>query len=266
MRVSTVTVSGLAALALLDTSFVAPASAQGAFDYWNGWYGGANAGYRWGDANFTSAPYSFTPPPPWAAGPVSIPGRNESFNLDSGVVGVHLGVNRVQDSSNWMIGLEGSFDWGWGDDGSAGAFSFFNPDTSCFQACTIEYARVSELEMEWQGSIRGRLGRLSDSGSWLTYLTAGVAFVHLEWRESVNGFAIAQTHKADSTEFGGIVGVGAERISDNRKWIAGAELLYEWFGDFNVPHGFTNPPQTGKIDDIDAFKLRVRLSRKFNSN
>ena len=56
---------------------------------WTGFYVGGHAGYRWADADLTADPFTFATP----GGPLTVPGRNENYKLNGGIVGIHGGYN-----------------------------------------------------------------------------------------------------------------------------------------------------------------------------
>ena len=66
-----------------------------------GFYVGAHAGYRWADADLTTDPYTFTPP---LASLVSVPGRNENYGLNGGIVG---SASRLQLSVRAQLAARG---------------------------------------------------------------------------------------------------------------------------------------------------------------
>jgi outer membrane immunogenic protein len=247
--------AGLAALTLLDISAATPAAAQGASPF-QGFYAGAHAGYFTGDANFKSAPYTF----PLGGDTFSIPGRNDSFDFDGFIGGAHGGVNFAT-LGNFLFGVEG--DWTWlGDKDSvsaSGAGVGIGGDGFTFQ-------RRSEIELEWQGTVRGRIGVVN--GNTLFFATAGVAFLNADWSETGlftntdSGISVTANHSDSDTLVGGVVGGGIE-IAVTPTIIVGADYLYENFGSSDsLPHGFA-AGQTGKIDDLEIHKVRARVSIKF---
>jgi len=252
-------IASLAALTLLDISAATPAAAQDANTF-AGAYIGAHAGYSSGDATFKSAPYIFDGPSdtfPFAA-------RNDSFDLEGFIGGVHTGYNFLT-PGNMVYGIEG--DWTYlGQDDSVSAsgagVGTTNSDGFTFQ-------RRSEVDFNWQGTIRGRLGFVS--GRTLFFATAGVAFLDVDWSETGSlvdsdvNTTVTVSHSADDTLVGAAVGGGFE-VAITPTVSFGADYLYENFESFNnVPHGF-EPGLTGKLDDIDIHKVRVRLSIKFGGD
>lgn len=250
--------AGVAALSLFDIAIAETAVAQDTApaDLWTGWYAGGHGGYRWGEAEFSSAPY--TTVLPMGGGAVTFPGRNDSFHPDSGIAGLHGGHN-LPAGANWVLGAEGDFTWGWGED----AVNLMGNLTS-ISGDAFAYTIRSEVEFNWQATLRGRLGYAS--GDWLVYGTAGVAFLDVEWNETMTvtrAFAGSATyrHSKDDIQVGLAIGGGLEKMLNDR-WSVRGEYLYENFGSINVPHGATSPPQIGKLDDIEAHKVRFGITRK----
>jgi len=239
MKTKTKILTGLAALTLFDIA-VAPASAQA--PSWAGAYVGAHAGYRWGGANYSAAAYI-------APGSLAIPAISNSFNLNSGILGLQAGYNHLL-SPNYLLGLEGDFTWGQGKSSLSQIYGFDG----------TTYRSTSEAKLDWQATIRGRLGVIN--GNWLFYGTTGVAFIRAGWADSssISSPATSASSSSSKTLTGWVVGTGTEYMV-SRNWIARAEYLYEKFGSFNVPYGYG--PQTGTLDIGGAHKLRVGISYKF---
>lgn len=250
-------IAGLAALTLLDISAATPAAAQGVTNPFAGFYAGVHAGYFSGDATFKSAPYTLVMP----GDTFSIPGRNDSFDIDDFLAGVQSGFNFVT-PGNVLFGVEGDWTYLGGDDSvsasGSGTSGTVNNDGFTFQ-------RRSELEFNWQGTIRGRLGFIT--GNTLFFATGGVAFMDVDWSETgtftntTSTNSVTSNHSDSDTLVGAAVGGGFE-VAVTPTLFVGADYLYENFESFNsVPHGFA-AGQTGKIDDIDVHKVRVRVSIK----
>ncbi len=249
--------AGLASLTLFDIAAASAAdmtvrmpvkapAPPSAIHNWAGFYVGAHAGYRWADAQFTSSEYDFGDP---------VPARNDSFRPNGGIFGAHLGYN-IMLSPTSLAGIEGDWTWGSGRDTVSGFHLLLPP--------TDGLAFVSQVKLTWQATIRGRLGVVS--GPWLFYATAGVAFVHVKWSDTVTFILSGSPLLTDGwalskTKAGWTVGGGIEHML-GPNWLVRVEYLYEDFGSFNVPHGITVEPQIGKLE-LDAHKLRVGISYKF---
>jgi outer membrane immunogenic protein len=225
--------TGLAALTLLDIS-AATAQAQN----WNGAYVGIHGGYRWADVDF-SAP-SFNPGFP---DPV-VPARSESYSPDSWIVGGHVGYNLVT-SGNLLFGIEGDLTYGDGSDSKS---------ASIFSADGV-VTRTSRAEMNWQGTIRGRLGVIN--GPTVFYATVGVAFADVEWSETAT-FSSGTFSVSRSDTLTGLVAGGGVELALNRNWIVRGEYLYEDFGSMRVP--LAGPTDEHGTLDTTAHKLRIGVS------
>jgi len=235
--VKRVLLCGLAAFALLASSFSEKLAAQ---DF-SGTYFGAHVGYRWVDADLTTPDY----PVPQGF----VPARNESYSPDGAILGVHLGhMKKIR--PNWYIGLEGDLSLGWGDDGISGAS----------RPCTFECAETatpnSTVDANWQGTIRARLGY--QSGRSLFYLTGGLAFMDVEWKDTLTSGA-TYTASKDEVLTGWVLGAGIHYLW-KPNWLFRIEYLYEDLGDMSVPLAGTT--ETGTLD-VTAQKLRIGISYKF---
>ena len=195
--------SGVAALALLATSFAAEAAdiprpvykgvrSVIAYYNWTGFYAGINAGYGWGTSNWDIPAVSNSP---------------KGF-----LVGGTLGYNYQTGSFVW--GLEG--DIGWAD---------VKGSVDCGLGLTCETAN------RWLGTVRGRVGYAFDR--FLPYLTGGGAFGSV--RASINPGPVVS---ATDTRMGWTFGGGLE-YAFLGNWTAKIEYLYVDLGSFDT--GFTAP-------------------------
>ena len=249
-------IAGVAALTLLDISASTPAQAQGVTNSYAGGYIGGHVGSMSGDATFKSAPYNFVTP----ADTFALPGRSDAFDFNTFIAGVHGGYNFVT-PSNILLGIEG--DWTNIDDKDS--VSLTGAGDGILNGDGFVFEQRSTLELDWQATIRGRVGLIS--GNWLFFGTAGIAFLSADWRETgtlsnttVINQNFSSSHRDSDTLTGFVVGGGiANAITPNI--IVRLDGLYETFEDFkNVPHGFTTPAQRGKIEDIDIYKIRFGVS------
>lgn len=261
-------IAGIAALTLLDISAATPAAAQDANTF-AGTYVGAHAGYSTSSSTtFTSNPYTITGLPSDPSVVIPVPGRNDKFDFDGALGGVHAGHNIIT-RGNFLFGIEG--DWSYlGQDDSVQFNSGF-VDIGGGDGATFQHR--SELELEWQGTIRGRAGFIS--GNTLFFATAGVAFLSTDWNETAtvtdcfangcgnaNDQSFTRTHSDSDTLVGAVIGGGVE-FAVRPNVIIGADYLYENFGSIgSVPFGHTTPGQQGSLGDLDVHKVRVRVSIK----
>ena len=216
--------SGVAALALLATSFSAEAADMPrsvykgtrsvvAYYNWTGIYAGLYAGYGWGESN-------------WDIPAVQV--KPKGF-----LVGGTLGYNYQTGSFVW--GLEG--DIGWSDvKGSVACLGLL----SC------------ETENRWLGTARGRLGYAFDR--FLPYITGGAAFGSV--RATLNPGPLAT---ATQTRTGWTAGGGLE-YAFLGNWTAKIEYLYVDLGSFDP--GFVIPP-TNSVSFKESI-VRGGLNYKFS--
>jgi outer membrane immunogenic protein len=163
---------------------------------WTGCYIGGNAGYGW-----SKQTYSF-------AGAVF----NE-FTADGGAVGGQLGCDFQ--SGNWVIGLQGMWDWAdlSGRRNETG-FAFF--DT----------AKIKDF-----GSLTGRLGYTIQPDA-LLYVKGGAAWANTHYFDDAIGGGAATS--ANVSRSGWTIGVGWEKmIAPN--WSFFVEYNYANFGTARHP-------------------------------
>lgn len=188
--------SGIAALALLATSFQAEAADiprpvyKGgvrpvvAYYNWTGFYAGITAGYGWAKSDWDVPAVSNSP---------------KGF-----MVGGTLGYNYQT----------GAFVWGIEGDGS---WSDVKGSVTCL-------GLTCETSNRWFATARGRLGYAFDR--FMPYITAGGAFGEVRARVNPAGTT------ASSTRTGWTAGVGME-YAFLGNWTAKIEYLYVDLGSFN---------------------------------
>lgn len=249
-------------IVLLALTFFAAMAGNAHAQSWEGPYAGVHGGYRWGNLDLSSPAYTFSD---GVGGTVQVPGRAESYSLNSVLIGGHAGYNILL-NQNWLIGIEGDFTAAGGaSKGSSASFSSTSgmpcydddEDDEC-RTITTNSGRISNVELGWQATLRARLGLID--GSTMYYITGGLAWLQADWDETIaiqNGSS--ETVSKDAILPGWAVGFGTETFI-SQDWIARLEYLYEDFSSTSIPLAFTS--STGTID-ATAHKLRLALSLKF---
>ena len=156
---------------------------------WGGIYRGANAGYGFGNSDWTD--------------PANVSGSTGNFDVSGFLAGGTLGVNFQ--SGAWVFGIGGDFDGSWLKGTSSSTF-----------CANVGFGAAAQCETKntWLGTARGRVGYTADRV--LFYGTAGGAFGNIE--AGVNELQ-------NSTEFGWTAGAGVEfALADN--WTARVEYLF----------------------------------------
>jgi outer membrane immunogenic protein len=238
---------------------------------WTGFYVGANGGYGWGrwDSNSLAAIF-----------PDGVT-TNADPNVSGWFGGVTAGYN-WQTSQQWVLGIEGDFDWSGerASDSASGTTSAISPIGTglcdIHAPCTLTTTTTSanEWRKEWFATVRARAGYLIDP-TWLVYGTGGIAFAGAKFSSSstttstltdsigdiVNpnspfligtpttasaGFSQAQT------VVGFAVGGGIEKML-SRDWSLKAEYLFMDFGTHTFLSG------SGEDTSIKLIENDVRL-------
>lgn len=247
--------AGTASLSVVLFSMAQPALAQDAENPFEGAYIGVHAGRGYSSPTFSSDPYIANLSEAVPIGP-----RSDEFDLDGRLFGLQAGYNFIEDN-RYLFGIEG--DWS-----SLGGRDF----TTFSQSITtngedFHFSHRSELELDWQASIRGRLGYVYDQKT-MFFGTAGVAFLNVDWKETATvddtqiSQILVQNHSKSETLTGFVIGAGAEyAVTENI--ILGIDYLYESFGDMSVPFGHNDPAEFGVLSDIDVHKIRLKLNYMF---
>lgn len=213
------------ALAVADPAMAAPPAAVYS---WTGFYAGVNAGYSWGNGD-----YSYSEPAFGGFGlPTTFAG---SQSLNGGLGGFHGGYN--YQNGSWLVGAETDFDW----TGENGSDSFnrnysFTTFATGAEGATIATTTTGSLsavvnaKIEWFGTLRGRFGWLITPTT-LLYGTGGLAYgrVNVSGTMTDTGCTPACTWSfgAGQTQTGYAVGAGVEgQIPNVARAIWRVEYLY----------------------------------------
>jgi outer membrane immunogenic protein len=218
---------------------MAPISAVPVFT-WTGFYIGAQVGYAWGDDenNFPSNALVFNGVTyePFDSG---FGGDNDSF-----LAGVHAGYNYQFGSI--VVGIEGDVEGLFGDDEDEFDSIVYSapgvPATFAFSGNTLD----------WQGSIRGRVGFAFDRA--MIYATGGFAFGGVSGGFASTGFG----NDGDDTITGWTLGAGVEYAFTNNLT---TRLEYRYTSFEGEDSVFDNVSFGG--DELDFHAIRLGLSYKF---
>lgn len=187
---------------------------------WTGAYIGIQGGYGWADLSDDGDFFLED----------NTDDAIDSLDLDGGFVGVYGGFNYQWDSV--VLGIEGDINKAWMDE----SFDFAGGD--------------AEAEIDWFGSIRGRVGYAWDRT--LLFATAGVAFAQVDY--DIDEFDFSD----DESFVGWTAGVGVEHaFTDNL--LARAEYRYYDFGSEEFGNVDTG---TGDLE-LDMHTVSVGLAYKF---
>jgi outer membrane immunogenic protein len=246
---------------------------------WTGFYLGINGGGAWTDGpSMTYTDLANTGNTFNAYVPSTV-----NASASGGLAGFHAGYN-WQFSPNWVVGVEG--DWDWTNLKASGT----NPLIRAVTGTVFTDNAFLETKVNWLASVRGRLGYASNN--WLLYATGGVAFADMDFNARVNCTAVApsfcfptgQNIRAgfSDTRIGGVVGGGVE-FKPASNWTFGVEYLYYRFNNTNTGGGSWVNSATGapapffactvpgqncaRFDygEIGLHTVRARLSYQFNT-
>lgn len=170
---------------------------------WSGFYAGANFGGAFGAENASTPLGTFATDP-------------------SGVLGgVQAGYNYMF-SPDWLLGIEGEFDW----TAAQGVANYGNA------------GNVATLTSnhDFYDTLDGRVGRVL--GPWLFFAKGGVAWMNADYALNGNGGALGVNNSTSisSTRTGWNIGAGAEYML-SRFWSVKVEYDYLDFGNQTVNFG-----------------------------
>ncbi|MGL4325588.1 MAG: outer membrane protein [Beijerinckiaceae bacterium] len=216
---------GAASAADLPSRKVAPVAFVPAFS-WTGFYVGLQGGYQWGRTTGTLANAAGLLPDPAA------------YNPNGMMVGAHVGYN--YQINQIVVGLEGDLEWS---------------DLSG-RGISVSLARYHTTNVDWQASIRARLGIAIDRA--LIYVTGGVAFADVN---HTIGFtpAVLPYHSYGSMRTGWTAGAGLEYAFTNN-WTGRVEYRYADYGKTSATSIANN---SNDRSHLTTHAVRVGVSYKF---
>jgi outer membrane immunogenic protein len=265
----------LSAASAADMALKAPPPAPVVWS-WTGGYVGGNVGYSWG--KWDSYDFGGTAIFPSPTGL----GTRDDPNVKGWLGGLQAGYN-YQVSPQWVVGIEGDFDWSGerASDPARASASFPGPvggicDVSPPCITTISAATANNWKLPWFATLRGRVG-LVEGESWLFYGTGGLAIGATEFSNAssatltiVNaaGTNFPGTPVTASSAFSGTsdrvgfaVGGGVEKML-SQNWSAKAEYLYLNFGSHTFLAGTGFDTNIKLQDNI----VRLGLNYKFTTH
>lgn len=209
----------VAALSFASAAQAADVSVAPAYD-WSGFYVGANAGVAWNNSSLDADPY--VDGVRYDQLENKINGDQAAFTA-GGLIGYNYQINQI------VLGAEADISYlGFSDDNKRSFDTLLND-------APLNVTAKSQLDVDWFGTIRGRLGYAIDN--LLIYGTGGAAYGHVNASSRINANyndgEITDSWKAseDQTNWGWTVGAGMEYGIDN--WSLGLEYLYVDLGDGN---------------------------------
>lgn len=210
---------------------------------WTGFYLGANVGYGGNEFEY-----------PFSVSAGAVPLANGSASIDSSGFfgGGQIGFN-YQFSNNVVAGIEADFEWS-GIEGKV--------DGNLNIPLIPAYLSASAgSEVEWFGTIRGRLGYAWDR--LLVYGTGGLAYGKVKSSVSLSAPGFYLSESTDDTNWGWTAGAGVEyAITDN--WTLKTEYLYVDLGDTTAYSGFLAPGIYANLDTKTTFHtIKVGVNYKF---
>jgi outer membrane immunogenic protein len=234
---------------------------------WDGWYFGGNVGYSW--AHWGSTSLFGNNFPGAGAGLGGAFTNVDNPNVTGVVGGLHAGRNWQY--QNWVVGIEGDYEWSGerrSHDGT-GAFAF---PLGGFTT-TLTQSQLNTWKLPWFSTIRGRLGWANDT--WLIYVTGGAAVGRAQYDHTqtttatitpVGGGAPIATATVNlpfsegKTRWGYAVGGGIEKAF-TPNWVARLEYLYIDLGSYTFLQTTGFDTSVRLHDNI----VRVGISYLFNA-
>jgi outer membrane immunogenic protein len=237
---------------------------------WTGFYGGVNGGYGWSNNSLSG---STSRPCTRQDYDANVPGcgyvngvftgtvsssASKSFSSEGGFGGGQIGYNWQPGTGggykdgpargNFVFGIEADIQ-GSGIEGS----TTINPASGA--------SATGKDELDWFGTIRGRVGYAFDTT--LLYFTGGFAFGGVKDTVSATAGATTKTASRDGTDTGYVLGGGIEHYF-NQKWSGKIEYQYIDLGSDTISTAPGSPSAT--LDAQHQYDtVRVGLNYHFGS-
>jgi len=256
-----IAVAALAAMSpaqAADMPVKAPILKADPYDPWTGTYIGGNVGYSWGDwksTNPTGNTLAGVGFGNFGPGLTSV----AKPNVDGWVAGLQAGHNwHIQ--PNWVVGLEGDFQWTGEKANNAGSATILNIPFGDGRLILTDTS-INSWKLDWFSTVRARGGYLV-APTWLWYGTGGLAVGRANY-SNINTLSLARNFTGgvsaslttvlseSKTEVGWTLGTGIEN-QFAKNWSAKLEYLYVDLGS----HRFLN--LTGADTNV---KLRDNIVR-----
>jgi len=236
----------IAPLAVARAAAPAPDHEAGPYD-WSGFHAGAFAGYGWGDADWG-------PVVPRFGGTTVLVDNGLGLGLGGGLAGVQAGFD--YQAGNLVLGAGASLAW-------AGIGQRSTHVLTNGLAGDIEEL---ETNINWTGTVTGRLGYAFDNV--LVYAKGGAAVAGVDDHWTLHSTTFSLAGQQQSTLFGWTAGAGAE-FAFGRNWSAGLEYAYSDFGSRNVAFIGTLPGGTPAVFSHDIktnlHQVKVGLNYRFGA-
>jgi outer membrane immunogenic protein len=252
-----------------DLPVKAPVMPLGPVSIWTGWYVGLNAGYHWGGdcvntvtTNIFSVPFLNGN----IGGAVATQGTGSVCPNDRGFIGGgQIGHN--WQINNWVVGIEADVQGASNNNDRASITNagIVPGDGGASSVGTI----TSEKDLEWLGTLRGRLGFLA-TPTFLIYGTGGLAYGGVKASTTIVeklGFVdtpspFGTTGSFSGTRAGWTAGGGVEWMFQP-KWSLKAEYLYYDLG--NETWSLGNLIQSSSVFGVETIGAS-QSSTRFNGH
>ena len=211
---------------------------------WSGWYAGINGGFGWSTEDIA---LSENGQQVFGAGVAFVPGDLRT-RADGGLFGGQIGYN--WHNGLWLLGIESDIQW---SDIEGRTNIAVGPLPTAQEGST-----AVANELEWFGTLRGRLG-LTPWPTTLLYVTGGLAYGKISTsvlQTSTFVTAAAVAISQSDTESGWVLGAGFEhQLAPN--WRLAAEYLYLDFGDVSLSG-------TGSFGGVAPYTVTATHDRQFH--
>lgn len=223
---------------------------------WTGFYVGINGGVGWQKSRFVDQNYG------GYEGAYYAPGATADWDNINYQAGGQVGFNYQW--KDLVFGIEADADY---------SGNSINKTRLVTDSSDIEnWGWYDRARIDFQGTVRGRVGISLLDNKALVYGTAGAAFVHGDWNEHFAYFTTDESGyydrnwKGDDWRWGFVAGMGLE-YKLNCHWSIKGEGLYTWLAeDVQTPNqqgGYFTFRDAKWVFADEMFEARVGLNYAF---
>jgi outer membrane immunogenic protein len=262
------TLTSCIALALAASAFAGPVAMEknvapvAPACTWTGPYVGINGGLGWQTSRFTDQNYA------GVEGYQYVQQPSVTYDNVNGVVGGQAGFNYQW--RDLVLGIEADADYS-GNSINKTRLADFNESSGNHE----NWGWYNTARIDFQGSVRGKIGLSLLDNKAMIYMTGGAAFVHGDWYEVASYYTTDESSvydyrwRGEDWRWGLIGGMGIE-YKLNCHWSVKAEALYTWLaedvqdpsfvGESAAEEGAGKHAQFTFADELYSFRVGINYA------
>ena len=230
---------------------------------WTGFYVGVNGGIGWQESRFSDQNYA------GYEGAYYVTEPGVTYDNVNGVIGGQMGFNYQW--KDLVLGIEADADYSGNTINKTRLTNFGETDHGGVE----NWGWYNVARIDFQGSVRGRLGISFLDNKALIYGTVGGAFVHGDWYSRIAYYTSDESALYDTAWTGddwrwGLIGGMGIEYKLNCRWSIKAEGLYTWLAEDSQSASYvgadsTNNSQAKFVFGDELYSFRFGVNYNFGS-